>query len=495
MCKGDTIMENRINRRSFLAAGSLGIASAALGMAKPEHSASKEMINTSGTGGQRPNMLIVTADDMGGETPGCYGNTTPDITPNIDAFAREGMVFKNGYITVSVCQPSRNVWMTGRFPHRNGAVGFNPILPGVPTLPEQLKNAGYYTGLIGKVPHYNPVKPEQWDYTSNDLGAHQRNPEKHQEELDKFLQQAEKSGKPWFVHLNISDPHRPFHGSKLEERNYKAKPPLPSRVYSPDEVDVPGYLPDNPIVRRELSWYYSSVKRCDDTFALILETAKKYKPGNTLTMFMSDNGAALPFAKGSVYNSSCRIPWVVTWPGQVMRGTTDDAHFINGTDLMPTLLEVAGAQKPDYMDGASFLPVLKGQPQPWRDHVITVFHRDQYRVLETRAIHTKKWGYIFNAWADGKTRFIADNMEYILYDQAKEEPEIAARLDFYSHRAPEELYNYEQDPWAWNNLADDPQYKQKLEELRGRLIAWMREKGDPNLPSIILQSQDALFTQ
>ena len=82
----------------------------------------------------RPNVLLITADDMNYDTPGYAGGRVPDITPNLDKLAAEGIYFRKAHVTVAVCQPSRSVLMTGRYPHRNGAEGFNPIRDGVPTL-------------------------------------------------------------------------------------------------------------------------------------------------------------------------------------------------------------------------------------------------------------------------------------------------------------------------------------------------------------------------
>src|SRR5689334_2624874 len=77
--------------------------------------------------GARPNILLITADDMNYDTPGYAGGKVPDITPNLDRLASQGIYFKFAHVTVAVCQPSRSAIMTGRYPHRNGAVGFNAI--------------------------------------------------------------------------------------------------------------------------------------------------------------------------------------------------------------------------------------------------------------------------------------------------------------------------------------------------------------------------------
>ena len=99
---------------------------------------------------KRPNVLLIVADDMNWDTPGCFGGAAPDITPNIDKLASEGMRFWHAYVNVSICTPSRSVMLTGLYPHNNGAEGFQRIHPGTPTLPSILNEAGYICGTVGK---------------------------------------------------------------------------------------------------------------------------------------------------------------------------------------------------------------------------------------------------------------------------------------------------------------------------------------------------------
>ena len=141
-------------RRRFLKAAGLGSALIVSGRL-PGFGANKQK--------KRPNILLITADDMNWNAPGCFGGRTPDITPNIDRLASEGVRFEHAHITIAVCQPSRSVLMTGRYPHRNGAEGFQPINTSVPTLQEQLKEAGYLQGILGTVKHLAPREKYKWD--------------------------------------------------------------------------------------------------------------------------------------------------------------------------------------------------------------------------------------------------------------------------------------------------------------------------------------------
>ena len=93
---------------------------------------------------ERPNLLFITVDDMNCDSVGAFGCEVKGITPHIDKLASQGMCFDRGFVTIAICQPTRAVWMTGLYPHRNGALGFDPIAKDVPSLPEKLKKGGYY---------------------------------------------------------------------------------------------------------------------------------------------------------------------------------------------------------------------------------------------------------------------------------------------------------------------------------------------------------------
>ena len=104
----------------------------------------------------KPNLLLITVDDMNRDSIGSYGCSIKNITPNIDRLAAEGIRFDRGFVNVAICMPCRAVLMTGRYPQTSGALGFEKINPEVPSLPEALDKAGYYNSLIGKEIHVVP---------------------------------------------------------------------------------------------------------------------------------------------------------------------------------------------------------------------------------------------------------------------------------------------------------------------------------------------------
>jgi len=432
------------------------------------------------------NILLLTADDMNYDTPGFTGGKVPEITPNLDRLASEGMWFVNAHVTVAVCQPSRECLMTGCYPHRNGATGFYPVRPEVPTLAEELKKAGYRLGILGKVAHLRPAEKFPWDFqrSAAELGQG-RNPERYFRFAKEFLLAARRSGKPFFLMANSHDPHRPFAGSEPQTRPRGY--PDPGRIYTPAQIQVPGFLPDLPGIRVEVAQYYSSAHRCDETIGAVLRALKEAGlEDSTLVMFLSDNGISLPFAKSNCYLTSTRTPWLVRWPGKVKPGTSDRVHFISGIDFLPTVLEAAGLPAPAGMDGRSFLPLLRGEPQDGRDRVFTCYNdsfaRNHYLM---RCVQNQRFGYIFNAWSNGRTEYRTEPMSGLTFkamqQAAPTHPAIAGRIELLVHRVPEELYDLAADPDALHNLIADPDYRTQAQQMRQALANWMERTHDPLL--------------
>lgn len=474
-----------ITRREFLRAVGLGAALAKFDCAEVI-AADKEM--------RRPNILLITADDMNWDAPGCFGGRTPDITPNIDRLTSEGMRFHYAHITIAVCQPCRAVLMTGRYPHRNGAEGFEPIDTSVPTLQEKLHEAGYLNGILGKVTHLAPANKFKWDVVKNagELGRG-RDPKLYYRFAKDFFKRAASERRPFFLMANSHDPHRPFHGSSQEQsRSAKVLKdiPAPSRVYQSEEVQVPGFLPDLPEIRKEIAQYYSSVRRCDDTVGAVMRALRESgQAKNTLTMFLSDNGMALPFSKTNCYLHSTRTPWIVSWPGRVKPYSVDKRHFISAIDFMPTVLDAAGLPQPKGIDGFSFLPVLFGHKQEGRDKVFTQFHQTSARKrYPMRCVQNHRFGYIFNPWSDGERVFKNESQSGLTFKAmqaaAETNPQIAARVRHFQYRVVEEFYDFASDSDALHNLINDPRHRKEVEMMRKELLEWMRRTNDAALEAL-----------
>jgi len=434
------------------------------------------------------NVLFFTADDLDKNSLGCYGSGVPGISPNIDQFAREGIRFENAFINCSICQPSRSVFATGRYGHNSGAMGFMHIRPegSGNTIMSILKERGYVTGVMSKVEHSTPDTIFKWDFVKHmtDLGMG-RDPESYYRHASEFFGRCRQEGKPFYFMVNSDDPHRPYHNPDSPRANWRGIK-APSRLYKPDEIKVPGFVPDIPKVRQEISWYYNSVKRLDDTFGKVMHALDESGfADSTLVVFISDNGIAIPFSKANTYFASNRTPWIMRCPGVIQQGEVDNEHFISSIDYLPTLLEALHIPLPENLDGKSFLPLLSGDNQPQRDRVFCqIDNKISGGPVPMRSISTDKYLYIFNPWSDGE-RTYGNNNEGLtmrgMFEAAESDPEIAARCELFRTRVLEELYDLQTDPDCLSNLVGNPDYSNEYIEMVRMMREMMVESHDPAL--------------
>ena len=435
----------------------------------------------------RPNILLFTADDLHAGSLGVYGGKPTDLTPNLDAFAAQGLMFSRAHVNVAICAPCRAVIATGRYSHRSGAMGFMPAREDVPDIVTTLKAAGYHTGILGKVGHSTPKKSMEWDYhfDQKELG-NGRNPDIYYQRSQVFLKECQAAKKPFYFMVNSHDPHRPYCNPEKLTKGAA----MPSRVYKPEEVDVPGFLPDLPGVRAELATYMNSTRRLDDTFGKVMQALRESgEASNTLVLFITDNGIAVPFAKCNTWFHSSRSPLLVHWPGVIKPGTRDDQHFVSVVDFFPTFMEAAKVKGPSGLDGRSFLSLLKGQPQEGREHVFTqIDSKAGGAAVPMRCVQNENFGYIYNPFSDGKYWYRNNNEGQTMAamnEAAKTNPAIQARVDLFRYRVPEEFYDLKNDPDCLRNLIDEPAHAETVKTLQGKLVAHMKKTEDPMLDAFL----------
>jgi N-sulfoglucosamine sulfohydrolase len=457
---------------------------------------------------KRPNVLMIVADDMNWDSPGCFGGATPDITPNIDRLATEGIRFAHAYVNVSICTPSRSVILTGLYPANNGAEGFQRIRPGTETLPAVLNKAGYLCGIIGK-----PLRQQElfrWSVTYRWQGVGDedlwgRDPAVYRRFAKDFFTMAKTSKQPFFLMANSHDPHDPWGGGKAT-RPHEERAEA-SRTFSAEEVRVPGSLPNSPVVREELAAYCTSVRRFDDMLGEILDELERAQLAeDTIVIFLSDNGMAFPGAKFCCYPDSVRTPLIIRYPGKVKKGLIDREHMVSAVDLQPTILEVVGLPA-TRSDGRSFLPLLSGGVQSNRDCVFAQFYHIHGKdALPMRSVLTKESAYVFNPWSNGEHRFTrlpTERMFQAMQEAAKTDSEMAAHVRNLEFRTVEEFYDLRADPSNLVNLLGAGRgekgltnaNKEKLDDLRAKLRAWMVQVGDPALPAFDNRHQPEILEQ
>ena len=430
-----------------------------------------------------PNLLVITVDDMSCDSAGVFDGVIPDLTPNMDQLASEGLRFEMAHVQVGNCYPSRNVMFSGRYPHSSGVEGFYQVQNDYPVFCDVMQKAGYFAAIRGKVSHSTPYQPYRWDVdltiNEDESKEHIKDVASYGRSLGRGITLAEKAEKPFAISINISDPHKPFW--------FEGDPHGVSRIYSPEESPIPGFLFDDPVVRNELALYYTSVRRADDALGAVLAALQNSGKGdNTIVVFLSDHGMPLPFAKTQLYHHSTRTPLIIRWPGVTQPGTVDERHMVSAIDFLPTFCDMVHAPHPAGLQGTSFLPLLHGKNQQGRTAVFKEYNENAGGNRHPmRGIETPEYLYLFNPWSDGKDIMRTATQGTKTYKRMQElalsSESIQKRLDLFEHRVVEELYNVQEDPDCLINLIGSESQQGVLEDMRNRLKNWMEETSDPAL--------------
>lgn len=418
----------------------------------------------------RPNIILLLADNLGWKDLGCYGADNLS-TPNIDKLADEGIRFTNTFITASSCSPSRASIITGQYPHTNGVVGLTHLKkrlmlsPFRTTYPEVLSRNGYNTAIQGKW-HVAPYFPTSW-YGYRERLSGMLPKDFAIESSGKALRFIEENrDNRFFLQLNYTNTHRDNYGEYHIDEDFPV---------DPGEINIPDYyvLPDWPEIKADIAGYYSKVSKMD---ALIGEVLSKLDElgiaEKTLVCFLSDNGAQFPGGIMSLYDRGIGTPLLMRWPDNIPAGAVND-ELISAIDLMPTFLEAAGCPIPRTAQGKSALSLARGKTDKSLHEA--VFAEMTYHVtyMPMRSARTKKWKYIRNYSDDaiGLDMLAHKKWAHRLCEQSNHA--------WLRPRQPEELFDLENDPNEQQNLAEDPEFEDALTMMRDILDQHMRDTNDP----------------
>jgi N-sulfoglucosamine sulfohydrolase len=411
-----------------------------------------------------PNILVLVADDLGWRDLGSYGNRGIR-TPHLDGLARSGLRVIRAFGTTPQCSPSRISTLTGKYSHTTLTEDLHTPLPdGERILPAFLRDQGYFTGMLAKT-HLGPNGDRQFQWYSPALSTG----------FPAFLDSV--GGRPFFLWVGFHDPHRPYARGAIKQ------------PHSPAWVTVPPYLVDTPETRADLALYYDEIARMDGEIGRMLAELERRKlRKNTLVVFFSDNGAPFPREKGTLYDSGTRTPLILSWTGTIRPNSTFDHGLVSTVDLAPTLLEIAGAEVPDSMQGRSFRAMLTA-PETFTAHDSVFSERNWHDCDEhQRAVRTARFKLIrTDAYTDLPLCTAADIGASPAFAALRARAKIgkltaAQRRLFEVPRARLELYDLTRDPWELVNVADDPRYAKEVRELAAVLQAWM--EGTRDFPSV-----------
>ena len=415
-----------------------------------------------------PNIILILADDLGYGDLSSYGATDLQ-TPAIDGLAASGMRFSRFYANSPVCSPTRAALLSGRYPPMAGVPGvirtraednWGALSEDVILLPDMLRRKGYHTAMVGKW-HLGLTAPDRphdrgFDRFEGFLGDmmddyyhHRRHglnymrhndevltPEGHATDLFsdwavRYIESRTASEAPFFLYLAYNAPHTP--------------------IQPPDDW-LARVRAREPEISEERAKLVALIEHMDHGIGKVIEAvqANGYAD-NTLIVFVSDNGGQLnvganngPLRDGkqSMYEGGLRVPAVVVWPGQIAPGSTSDYPALT-MDLYPTLLDAAGVPVTHFIEGQNFMPMLRGEAQPWQDR------------------------YLFFSRREGNMRYNGKTIEAVRQGPWK--------LLQNSPFAPLELYNLEADPLeTTNRIEDEPEV---FKRLAVALRAYIREGG------------------
>ena len=379
------------------------------------------------------------------------------------------------------CTPSRAAILTGRHPHELEAGanlwGFLPAK--FDTYSRILEQAGYHVGLTGK--GWGPGDFRRGGYEQNPAG-------KSYKDFASFYK--EKPGdRPFCFWFGSSHPHRPYNEGSGIAAGLKV-----------EEVKVPSWLPDVPVVRKDILDYYQEVEQFDSQFGEIMAVLREMgELDNTFIIITGDNGMPFPRAKATLYDAGTRVPLIMALKGEINPGV-NTSDLVSLADIAPTILEAAGLPISPEMTGESLWPMLRHADTGHREMVFTGRERHaNVREPELgypgRAVRTRDYLYIRNyepdRWPAGDPQLYhsvgpygdvdgSPAKEYILDNQHR--PDVAPFFAWaFAKRPAEELYDLRSDPHQLNNVASQPQYKETLRYLGQELARWQERTRDPRL--------------
>lgn len=419
----------------------------------------------------KPNLLIVHCHDLGHHL-GCYGVDSV-VSPNLDAFAAGGVRFVNSFCTAPSCSPSRAALFTGRYPHSNGVMGLChaafawDLNPGERHLAERLREAGYDTAAFGIV-HETVSGAARAGYEFSDARANAADATDH---AIAFLRQRQ-TERPFYLSVGYFEPHRMAPaGDPSGDQGFVGAHLQPD---SSRGITIPGYLRDTEGTRRELAELQGAIRHVDEQFGRLLHAVDAQ---NTLVIFTSDHGIAMPRAKCSLYDPGIEVALLARWHG--WQGTRDE--LISNIDVLPTILETLGLPVPSQVQGRSFAPLLEGRAYTPRTEVFAeMTYHDYYD--PRRCIRTATHKLIANFTT--APAFMDPSQSWRPRSEA-----VVPRNQALAYHPDIELYDLEHDRWEQNDLAHRPEQADLRRDLLGRLQRQLAATQDPILQGAITSPQ------
>ena len=438
------------------------------------------------TSDEKLNVIWISCEDMG-PVLSSYG-VKEISTPNIDRLAEEGIKYTNAYSTVGVCAPSRFSIITGMYPARLGA--------------HNMRTGNFYTykdpdkltykqnkGVIDKsginVPEYEVVTPTNikafTEYLRNENYYCINNNKCDYQFNSPFTAWDEVSG-------NISYKDRPKNTPFFYVKNLMVT--HESRIWlrknepitvNKDILKIPAYYPDIPEVRNDIAIKYSNIQEMDRQVGEIISDLEKNDLlDKTIIFFWSDHGGNLLRQKRAVGNSGLKVPLIIRFPDGFRSGEVDN-RIVSLMDLGPTTMSLLGIKPPSFLDGKAFLGKYKTKPRNYAFGSADRFDEStdmQRSVIDGRFVYIKNFMPELPLIYRNKYREQVSMNKKIIQMDRDDELIGDSKYIFMKSKQDEELYDLKFDPYEVDNIANNPDYKDKLIELRNALNTWQYEIDD-----------------
>ena len=420
---------------------------------------------------ERPNVVWLVSEDNSVHYLKMF-DSNGAATPNIQRLAEHGLTYDNAFSNAPVCSVARTTLATGCYGPRIGTQFHRkhvvvPMPDGLRMFPELLRQSGYYTANNNKT-DYNAIPgKEVWDVSSK-----------------KASWQGRADDQPFFYMQSFGVCHESsLHFSAKQMANEKTST-------DPDTVFVAPYHPNTPTFRYTNARYRDRIMQVDKQIGAVVD--KLTKDGlleDTFIFYFGDHGGVLPRGKGYAYESGLHVPLVVRIPDRWKHLVDAEIGsrqkgFVSFIDFGPTVLNLAGVEVPQQMDGRPFLGAGISQAEAnRRDEAFGYADRFDEKYDLVRTLRKGRFEYIRNFQPfnfDG----LQNNYRYrMLAFQEWRELYHAGKLNdvqrqFFEARPTEQLFDIEADPHETKNLAGDPEYAEVLSDLRNRLIERMKEMPD-----------------
>lgn len=397
-------------------------------------------------------------------------------TPHLMNFAKEATLFRHAHCAGPTCSPSRAGLLTGRFPHEVGVLGLAhrgfPLKRKDQHLANHLKSQGYETVLCG-VQHearWNEIEGLGYEQILSDK------PEKESPDtfgnkdrlnalkVAELLMKRKKSEKPFFLSFGMTHTHRPHqpNDGTLEEKIDERFITVPSPIY------------DNAEGRKDFAEYMVSARRMDANAGIVLKALKDHGyEDDTIIFFTTDHGIAYYKMKCNLHDTGTGVSLMVKYPGNPSAGQVKDS-LVSHIDMFPTLCDLAGVKKPDWLRGKNLKPIFENESEKVNDEVFAeVTYHAGYEPM--RSVRSKRYKLIRRF--EEQPKLNAPN-----WDGGGAHKDFMLKQGFLDFKYQNTyLYDLYRDPMEGENLFGHPEYQSVANELSEKLENWMRETEDPLL--------------